>query len=165
MHCQVGDCRFSQAEAAASSVMWDSDQFCRKQLEALVDARLEGFDSPPSIDQSAIGIFSGAPEQQRATTPSLAKLLVICLVLTNQVEESFTGREGLTELYSMAPFCDLKKIHLVSSQPFAVYSWLMTVEQSNHIEQVTTEVLGNVPELPLVPVERACIAAVVQLAS
>ena len=76
--------------------------------------------------------------------------------LTNQVEESFTGAEGLTKLFSMVPFCDLKKIDLVSSQPFAMYSWLLTVEQSNHIEQVTKEVLGNVPELPVVPVERAC---------
>ena len=38
--------------------------------------------------------------------------------LTNQVEESFTGAEGLTKLYSMVPFCDLKKIDLVSSQLF-----------------------------------------------
>ena len=32
----------------------------------------------------------------------------------------------------------------------------MTVEQSKHIEQVTTEVLGNVPDLRLVPVQSVC---------
>ena len=70
--------------------------------------------------------------------------------LTDQVQESFTGREGLTKLYSMVPHYDMKKIDLVSLQPVAMYSWLMTGEQCKHIEQV------NVPDLPLVPIERAC---------
>ena len=75
---------------------------------------------------------------------------------TDQVKEFFTGREGLTKLYSMVSTCDMKKIDLVSSQLFAMYCWLMRVEEINRIEQVTTEVLGNVLDLPLVPVERAC---------
>ena len=32
----------------------------------------------------------------------------------------------------------------------------MTVKQSKHIEQATTEEFGNVPDLQLVPVDRAC---------
>ena len=75
--------------------------------------------------------------------------------LTNQVEESLTGREGWTKFHSTVPL-QMKKIDLVRLQPFAMYSWLMTVEQSKHIEQVTTEVLGHVPDLQIVPVERAC---------
>ena len=63
----VTDCRFSQTETAAFNAMWDSDQFCGKQLEALVDASLEAFGSPSLIDQSAIKTFSGALEQQKGT--------------------------------------------------------------------------------------------------
>ena len=44
--------------------------------------------------------------------------------LTNQVEESFTGREGLTKFHSMVPLYVMKKIDLVRLQPFAMYSWL-----------------------------------------
>ena len=36
-----------------------------------------------------------------------------------------------------------------------MYSWLMTVEQSKRIEQATTEVFGNVPDMPFVPAESA----------
>ena len=57
MPCRVGDCRLSQAETAAVSAMWDSDQFCGKQPEAFVDARLEGLGSPSSLDQSALMTF------------------------------------------------------------------------------------------------------------
>ena len=52
--------------------------------------------------------------------------------LTNQVEESFTGREGWTKFYSTVPL-QMKKIDLVRLQPSAMYSGLMTVEQSKHI--------------------------------
>ena len=61
-----------------------------------------------------------------------------------------------------------EKIDMVTLQFFAVHRWLMTVEQGKHIEQVTTEVQGNVPDLLVVSVERACMAqaaTVVQLAS
>ena len=57
--------------------------------------------------------------------------------LTDHVEESFTGREEQTTLYSMVPHYDKNKLDLVS-----VCSWLVTVEQSKDIEQVTTEVHG-----------------------
>ena len=77
--------------------------------------------------------------------------------VTNQVEGPFIVREGLAKLYSMVSLFDMKKkVDFVSLQPLAMYSWLMTVEQSKHIEQVTTENFGNVPDLPLVPAERFC---------
>ena len=68
--------------------------------------------------------------------------------LANQVEQLSTGREGLTKLHSMVPLHDKKKIDFVSLQPFAMHSWL--------IKQVTTEVLGNVAESPLLQVESSC---------
>ena len=51
-------------------------------------------------------------------------------------KESFIGREGLTKLCSMVLLYDLKMTELVSLRPFAMYSWLMTVEQSKYIEQL-----------------------------
>ena len=65
-------------------------------------------------------------------------------MLTDQVHEHFAGREGLTKLCSMVRLRDMKKIDLVFMQRVAVCSWLMTVDQSRYIEQVTTEVLGIV---------------------
>ena len=65
-------------------------------------------------------------------------------MLTDQVQEPFGGREGLTKLYSMVRLYDMKKIDLVFMQLVAVCSWLMTVDERRHIEQVTTEVLGIV---------------------
>ena len=38
----------------------------------------------------------------------------VASMLTDQVEESFTGREGLTKLYSTVPLHDMKKIDVVS---------------------------------------------------
>ena len=76
--------------------------------------------------------------------------------LANQVEQFFTGREGLTKLHSMVPLHDKKKNDFVSLQLVAVHSWLMTVGQRQYIKQVTTEVLGNVVESPLVQMESSC---------
>ena len=76
MPCRAGECRFSQAETAAFNAVWDSDQFCGKQLKALVDAMLDALGSPSSIDQSALVTFSGAPQQQRHTVPSWTEFLV-----------------------------------------------------------------------------------------
>ena len=46
--------------------------------------------------------------------------------------------EGLTKLCSMVLLSGLKMIELVSLQPFPIYSWLMTVEQSKYIEQLAS---------------------------
>ena len=51
MPCRVSDCRFSQTETSAFNAMWDSDQFCGKQLEALVDARLEIFGCASAVER------------------------------------------------------------------------------------------------------------------
>ena len=124
------------------------------------------------VEMLVTGRAPNLPDARRhISRPSNQSFLLLlacgcCPKLTNHVEESFTGREELTRLYSTVPSYDLKKIHLVSLQPFAMCIGLTTVEQSKDIKQVTTEVIGNVPDLPLVPAERACSsgAAVVQLA-
>ena len=59
-------------------------------------------------------------------------------------------------LHSMVLLHDKKKIDFVSLHPSAMHSWLMTVEQSKHSKQVTTEVFGNVAESPFVQVESSC---------
>ena len=66
--------------------------------------------------------------------------------LTAQVEEFFDGE----------PLYDKKKIVLASLRRFAMYSWLLTVEQIKHIEQAAKEGLGNVADWPIVQVDRSC---------
>ena len=83
--------------------------------------------------------------------------------LTNQVEESFTGREGLTKLHSMVPLYMMKKIELVSLELFAMYSWLMTAEQSKLIEQSRWQSLSIFQICR--SYQWSVLAAVVQLAS
>ena len=56
--------------------MWNSDQFCGEKLRAVVDTRLEALGGPSSIDQSTLMTFSGAPQQQRGTSPSSLHLFV-----------------------------------------------------------------------------------------
>ena len=85
--------------------------------------------------------------------------------MTDQVQEPFACREGLTKLYSMVRPYDMKKIDLVFMQLVAVCSWLMTVDQSRHIEQVTTEVLGIVLDCRSYPWRVLAAAAVAQAAA
>ena len=83
--------------------------------------------------------------------------------LTNQDEESCTGREGLTKLHSMVPLYMMKKIDLISLELFAMYSWLMTAEQSKLIEQSRWQSLSIFQICR--SYQWSVLAAVVQLAS
>ena len=55
------------------------------------------------------------------------------------------------------PLHDKKKINVASWHTVAIYTRSSTVEQSNHIEQVTKEGLGNVADRLLVQVESVCL--------
>ena len=111
-----------------------------------------------SVTQWVETLFSGRAPNLPDTTGKIflgqvinrCSCLYVVSKLTDQVEESFTC-QGFDDAASRQ-----EEDWFGPLQPFAMHSWLMTVEQSKHIEQVTTEVLGSVTDWPLVQVENSC---------